>query len=418
MIMIKRLIFASLAMGLAAISSATVFAAELEIQHWYTSSSEAAALAVVKEAFEKRGGQWRDAPVAGGGGDAAMTALRARVQAGDPPGSVQLLGLAVKDWAETGTLMSLDEVAKRENWDSIIPAEIQHFSKYEGHYVAAPLDMHRSNWIWINTALMEEVGGKAPETFEELIELGQKFKNAGIVPLAIGGNAWQQTVIFDSIVLAVGGSDFYRKAFVELDMEILGSETMIKAFEHLRQLRELADPNFTNRDWNLATAMVSQKRAGMQIIGDWAKGEFTSAGLVPGEDIICISYPGTQGKVIFLTNQFAMFKQSQSDTEAQELFASTLLDGQVEAAYSLVKGTIPARTDAPVPGIDACGQKAIADRDAAIASGGLMPSMTFAHAATPAVVGAYGDIVTHFFNSDMSAPDAVADLVAAVTNAL
>ncbi|WP_432350075.1 ABC transporter substrate-binding protein (plasmid) [Shinella yambaruensis] len=392
-------------------------AASVEVTHWYTSSSEAAALAVVKKAVEDRGVEWRDAPVAGGGGDAAMTALRARVQAGDPPGSVQLLGLAIKDWAEAGSLRSLDDIAKKENWDAVIPKELQAFSKYDGSYVAAPLDMHRANWVWINTKLMEKVGGTPPETFEQLIELGQKFKEAGVVPLAIGGQAWQQGVVFDSAVLAVGGPDFYRKAFVELEPEALGSDTMIKAFDQLRALRGLTDTDFTNRDWNLASTMVTQEKAGMQIIGDWAKGEFASAGLTPGKDITCIAYPGTQEGVVFLTNQFVMFDGSKSDTEAQDTFASVIMDPKVEAAYSLIKGNIPARTDAVVPGIDACGQKSIDDRKVALEKGGFMPSMTFNHAAPPAVVGAYLDVVTNFFNSDQSSKDAAAALVEAVANA-
>ncbi|MGJ7043115.1 glucose/mannose transport system substrate-binding protein [Shinella sp. BE166] len=397
--------------------ASVAFAASVEVTHWYTSSSEAAALAVVKKAVEDRGVEWRDAPVAGGGGDAAMTALRARVQAGDPPGSVQLLGLAIRDWAEAGSLRSLDDIAKKENWDAVIPKELQAFSKYDGSYVAAPLDMHRANWVWINTKLMEKVGGKPPETFEQLIALGQKFKDAGVVPLAIGGQAWQQGVVFDSAVLAVGGPDFYRKAFVELDPEALGSDTMVKAFDQLRALRGLTDTDFTNRDWNLASTMVTQEKAGMQIIGDWAKGEFASAGLTPGKDITCISYPGTQEGVVFLTNQFVMFDGSKSDTQAQDTFASVIMDPKVEAAYSLIKGNIPARTDAVVPGIDACGQKSIDDRKVALEKGGFMPSMTFNHAAPPAVVGAYLDVVTNFFNSDQSSTDAAAALVDAVANA-
>ena len=39
-------------------------------------------------------------PVAGGGGDAAMTALRARVLAGNAPTAVQLKGPAIQEWYE------------------------------------------------------------------------------------------------------------------------------------------------------------------------------------------------------------------------------------------------------------------------------------------------------------------------------
>ncbi|MBY0396609.1 MAG: sugar ABC transporter substrate-binding protein, partial [Thermoleophilia bacterium] len=53
-------------------------AAEVEVLHWWTSGGEAAALNVLKEDLAKKGIGWVDMPVAGGGGEAAMTALRAR----------------------------------------------------------------------------------------------------------------------------------------------------------------------------------------------------------------------------------------------------------------------------------------------------------------------------------------------------
>ncbi len=59
-------------------------------------------------------------PVAGGGGEAAMTALRARVTAGDPPTAVQMLGFDILDWAEQGALGNLDDVAAAEGWDKVV----------------------------------------------------------------------------------------------------------------------------------------------------------------------------------------------------------------------------------------------------------------------------------------------------------
>ena len=53
---------------------------QAEVLHWWTSGGEAKSVAVLQEEFSSRGGTWTDMPVAGGGGDAAMTALRARVR--------------------------------------------------------------------------------------------------------------------------------------------------------------------------------------------------------------------------------------------------------------------------------------------------------------------------------------------------
>jgi len=48
---------------------------EAEVLHWWTSGGEAKALQVLKDDFAKKGGTWKDMPVAGGGGDAANVTL-------------------------------------------------------------------------------------------------------------------------------------------------------------------------------------------------------------------------------------------------------------------------------------------------------------------------------------------------------
>ncbi|MDF0660953.1 sugar ABC transporter substrate-binding protein, partial [Rhizobium sp. BC49] len=45
---------------------------EVQMLHWWTSGGEAAALNVLKQDLSKEGFAWKDVPVAGGGGDAAM----------------------------------------------------------------------------------------------------------------------------------------------------------------------------------------------------------------------------------------------------------------------------------------------------------------------------------------------------------
>ena len=95
---------------------------KVEVLHWWTSGGEAAALNVLKKNLEAEGITWEDMPVAGGGGEQAMTVLRARVTAGNPPTAVQLLGFDVTDWAKQGVLANLDPVAEKEGWDKVIPA--------------------------------------------------------------------------------------------------------------------------------------------------------------------------------------------------------------------------------------------------------------------------------------------------------
>lgn len=388
-------------------------AESVEVLHWWTSGGEAAALDVLKKDLEGKGISWTDMPVAGGGGTEAMTVLRARVTAGNAPTAVQMLGFDILDWAKEGALGNLDETASKEGWDKVIPTALQQFSKYDGHWIAAPVNVHSTNWVWINKAALDKAGGKEPQNWDELVALLDKFKEQGITPVAHGGQPWQDATIFDAVVLSFGG-DFYKKAFVDLDAATLGSDQMKEAFDRMTKLRSYVDDNFSGRDWNLASAMVIEGKAGMQFMGDWAKGEFLKAKKVPGTDFVCMRFPGTQGSVTFNSDQFAMFKVSEDKTPAQLQMASAIESPTFQSAFNVVKGSVPARTDVPDTDFDDCGKKGIKDLAEANANGTLYGSMAHGHANPASVKNAIYDVVTRQFNGELSSEDAVKELVSAV----
>ncbi|MDL2407147.1 ABC transporter substrate-binding protein [Rhizobium calliandrae] len=388
----------------------------VEVLHWWTSGGEASALEVLKKDLESKGIGWVDMPVAGGGGTEAMTVLRARVTGGNPPTAVQMLGFDILDWAKEGSLGNLDEVANKEGWDKVIPTALQQFSKYDGHWIAAPVNIHSTNWVWINKEALDKAGGKAPTNWDELIALLDNFKKQGITPIAHGGQAWQDATIFDAVVLSLG-NEFYKKAFIDLDPDTLGSPKMKEAFDRMTKLRSYVDDNFSGRDWNLASGMVIEGKAGLQFMGDWAKGEFLKAKKVPGKDFVCIRYPGTQGSVTFNSDQFAMFKVSADKSPAQMQMASSIESPTFQSAFNVVKGSVPARTDVPDTAFDDCGKKAIKDLAEANKNGTLMGSMAHGHANPAAVKNAIYDVVTREFNGDLSSDDAVKELVSAVAAA-
>ncbi|MBY5700791.1 ABC transporter substrate-binding protein [Rhizobium leguminosarum] len=402
--------------GLSAAQAADV--KEVQMLHWWTSGGEAAALNVLKEDLSKEGFAWKDVPVAGGGGDAAMTALKAMVAAGTYPTASQMLGYTVLDYAGAGVMGDLTETAKKEGWDKSVPAALQKFSVYDGKWVAAPVNVHSVNWLWINKAVMDKIGGTEPKTFEDLIALLDKAKAAGVIPLALGGQNWQEATMFDSIVLSTGGPEFYKKAFNDLDEESLKSDTMKKSFDNLATIIKYVDPNFSGRDWNLATAMVIKGDALVQVMGDWAKGEFVAAKKTPDTDFLCYRFPGTDGSVVYNSDMFGMFNVPDDRKAAQVALATATLSKSFQSAFNVVKGSVPARTDVPDTDFDACGKKGIADLKAANEGGTLFGSLAQGYGAPPAIANAYKDVVSKFVHGQIKTSDeAVKQLVQAIDDA-
>ena len=389
----------------------------VEVLHWWTSGGEGEALGVLKKDLEAKGVTWKDMPVAGGAGDAAMTVLRGRVTAGNPPTSAQLLGFDLRDWEKQGVLANLDDVAAKEGWDKVIPKALQDFSKYNGHWNAVPVNVHTTNWVWINKAALDKAGGKVPKDWNGFVAMLEAFKKNGITPFAQGGQNWQEATVFEAIVLSLG-ADFYKSAMIDHDPKALNSPKMVTAFDRLRVLRGYTDANFSNREWNLATAMVIKGEAGAQMMGDWAKGEFLRAKMVPGKDFVCIRFPGTQGAVTFNADQFAMFKVGEASRNAQNLMAIAVVDPKFQSAFNVVKGSVPARTDVSDKDFDDCGKKGMKDLAEASKKGKMFGSMAHGYAAPAAVKGAVFDVVDRFFNSnDMKSSDAAAELAKAVAAA-
>ena len=412
----KTLFAASVAFAVAGTSLAHA-EPQAEVLHWWTSGGEARSVAVLQKEFASRGGKWTDMPVAGGGGDAAMTALRARVLAGNAPTAVQLKGPAIQEWYEEGVLANISSVAKAQGWADVLPASIAGHMKCEGKWCAAPVNVHRVDWIWANAAVLAKNGISMPTSWDEFNAAAAKLQAAGITPLAHGGQAWQDATVFEAVALGIGGPEFFQKAFVELDQATLKSNTMVKVFDQMRIMRGFVDNNFSGRDWNLATAMVMNGEAAFQIMGDWAKGEFLAAGKRPGIDFLCASTPGDG--FLYNVDSFAMFAVDGSDkTDGQLLLAELIVGKNFQKVFNMNKGSIPARVDVALDDFDPCAHTSAQDMATSNAGGSLLPSYAHGMALRGAQAGAITDVVTAHFNSDMSSADAVEMLATAVTNSM
>ncbi|SDW11481.1 glucose-binding protein [Pseudomonas syringae] len=384
----------------------------VEVVHWWTSGGEKAAVDVLKAQVEKDGFTWKGDGISGGGGAAAMTVLKSRAMASNPPGAAQIKGPDIQDWAKMGLLDTdaLKDVAKAEKWDSLLDKKVSDTVKYDGDYVAVPVNIHRVNWLWINPEVFKKAGiDKAPTTLEEFYAAGDKLKKAGFIALAHGGSPWQDSTVFEAVVLSVMGADGYKKALVDLDKGALTGEGMVKSLTELKKIATYMDADGKGQDWNLETAKVINGKAGMQIMGDWAKSEWTAAKKVAGKDYQCVAFPGTDKAFTYNIDSLAVFKQKdKGTTAAQQDLAKVAMGEDFQKVFSINKGSIPVRQDMLADmdkyGFDSCAQAAAKDFLADAKTGGLQPSMAHNMATSLAVQGAFFDVITNYINDPKADP--------------
>jgi glucose/mannose transport system substrate-binding protein len=406
----------SLALAACGLMGATLAqAGEVEVLHWWTSGGEAKAAAALKASMQQKGHTWKDFAVAGGAGDAAMTVLKSRVVSGNAPAAAQIKGPSIQEWAREGVLANMDDVAKANKWDELLPKAIADGLKYKGNYVAAPVNVHRVNWLWTNPEAFKKAGAKVPTTWDEFFAAAEALKKAGLVPVAHGGQNWQDFTTFETVALGVGGVEFYKKALVQLDAGTLKSPTMEKVLTTFKRIKAYTDKNAPGRDWNLATAMVIKGEAGMQFMGDWAKGEFLAANKVPGKDFGCVAAPGTAKAYTYNVDSFALFKlKDAANQKAQQDLAAAIMSTEFQEVFNLNKGSIPVRLNMKLDKFDECAKTSAADFVATSKAGALVPSAAHGMAIPSAAEGAIKDVVSQFWNDDKATPAATMDkLVAA-----
>lgn len=387
---------------------------EVDIFHWWVSGGERASMDVIKHSMQEQGFVWKESVAAGSGTARYTSVLRKRVAAGHIPTAAQMIGHDIHAWAARGLLTDMNDLARKEEWDEVVPIAIQALSKYNGNWVAAPVNAHSTNWLWVNKPLFDKLGGKEPDTWTDLIALLDKAKQAGVLPIAIGGESWEHTLLFESVAVSAGGAEFYRKAFIELDPAALRPVLLKTIFERMSKLRTYIDAGFAKRRWDQATDMVRDGEALLQVQGSWVDGEFVHRGLVPNHDYYCFRFPDTQGVFLFNSDQFIMFKLPKERRDAQISLASTMMRTSFQSALNVATGAAPARVDVSTAAFNSCGKKAIADMRGANMRRTMMGSIAMGNANVPPVKAAIYDVVTRHFRRQISTDQAVVELRKAI----
>jgi glucose/mannose transport system substrate-binding protein len=314
---------------------------------------------------------------------------------------------------------NMDELAASEGWDAVVAPELLPVMKPAGSWVAAPMNIHRVNWMWSSKKAMDAAGvAEVPKTWADFNAACEKVVAAGLICIAHGSADWTDATTFDSIVYGMD-IDLYRKAFVEGDVEAMRSEKMVAAFEQYRKMIGWMDPGIPGRPWDQALSMMAKGEAAFFFMGDWSIGTLNAGGFKAGVDYDCTQGPQDWAGNGFILNadSVVFFQQKDPDyVEGQALLAKTIMSPEFQTIFNVAKGSIPARMDVQMgDDFNACQIKSQQDLAASIQEGTLVRSMAHNMTVLQKYRGAMMEVITEFVNTpDMSAADAANAMADAV----
>lgn len=385
----------------AALPMLSAHATDLEVTHWWTSGGEAAAVGEFAKAFDATGNKWVDGAIAGGGGT-ARPIMVSRLIGGDPMGAFQFNhGRQAEELIEAGLLRDLTDVAEANGWKDIIyPSSLLDSCTVDGRIYCAPVNIHSWQWLWLSNAAFEKAGVAVPSNWDEFVAASGALRDAGIQPLALGGQSWQSSGAFNVLMVALAGPDALVDIYGNKNTELAGGEEMARVFKAAADARSMAEGSSV-QDWNQATNLVITDQAGGQIMGDWAQGEFQVAGEVAGDDYTCL--PGLGVNELIDTAGDAFYFPVIDDPEiqaAQAELANLMVSPEVQVSFNLKKGSLPIRGDVDLTAANDCMKKGLE----ILAAGNTLPAVTQLN--TEDTNNQLNDLFVEFFSDSSITPEA------------
>lgn len=373
----------------------------VELLHWWTSNGEREALAELESALEQQGIALKSSPVHGGGGDTAMTVLQARAIAGNPPEMALIEGPGIQSWATLGFVSDLHSVATEQKWDERLPDIATSINTYKNHFVAAPVNIHRVNWLWVNKAVFDENKLTPPTDWDEFFTVAETLKAQGIPALSIGNEPWQLAILFEVLALGLYGSDYYRELLIEFDDALVTNQKTVELFKTFRRLKPyMTDPSIP-ASWDTATLNMAEGKAAMQLQGDWVKGELSYMKLTPNKDYDCLPAPGTDNTFIYNVDSFVLFRlRTEASQNMANQLANTLVSSDFQSRFNQKKGSIPILKDVDMTPFDLCAKASKQAFVLAEMNNTLLPSMSDSMAVAPQLQEAMLELINHYFNDD------------------
>jgi len=343
-------------------------AKDVEVFTWWAAGGEKAGLDGMISVFKKDCSQYSfvNAAVAGGGGEKAKTLLSDNLKAGNAPSSFQAhAGGELSDYIASGQVEDITSVFKDAGLDNAFPKDLIDQITVAGKIYAVPADIHRANVVWVNPTVLKKAKldpKKAPATVKDWIGDLEKLKASGVAFPLVMSKGFAEVMLLESTLLGDLGVEKFNGLFD-------GSTTwdgpdVRAALTDFKTLLSFANTDRETMDWDAAMSKYlmpadpTKATAGYQLMGDWVPAQLLSL-KVPDSAYTYWPAPGTDGVYQWLSDSFTLPKGG-TNAEGAKCWLKVVGSAEGQKAFNMVKGSIPARSDATPAGYPAYQQSAMA----------------------------------------------------------
>ena len=253
-------------------------------------------------------------------GDGFNSKIQGRIAAGDIPDIIIGKAQDVQTYARTGNLGEISEQCSRkiESWalDTVTSG---------GKVYGVPYNAWYQGVIY-NKGIFEELDLEPPETEEELDQVTERLKEAGIVPFAAH---FQESWKAANMTMQYMTNDIFRNTpdwgdqFRSGSQNFSGNEVIRRCFENNRKILENSWEDALQIDQFESDSRFTQGEAAMYLSGSWSThfasqyGEDQEFGIFP--------YPSQNGEAYLIRETNMTFMKS-ADSEYGDLIDEIFSD--------------------------------------------------------------------------------------------
>ena len=271
------------------------------------------------------------------------TQLNALVDAGQTPDVfIVSPGPNLTDYVAPGVAAPLDEYLEADGWkDTFAGDAVFAQQTYDGKIYAIPLNTAAA-CVFYNKEIFEAAGVEVPTTYDELLDVCAKIKEAGYTPITISaGTAWCLSMLAGYLCDREG----VDLAAINAGEESWVQDKTIAAGEKLLELSQYFQETAAGDSNDDATAALYFEEAAILIQGSWAIGQMNGANPDFEEKCGVFQFPAIEGgndpnRVIAKSDSLAMSSTTQYP-EACVALMKYFTDDEAQRYTAEVGGKIP-----------------------------------------------------------------------------